>query len=123
MIEQPFKSQSIRDLLSIFEAACLKIDESYLSNDVAVGNAEFKTVYAVNRELKARGEEARRALLPLLQNPNLFVRLHAAKGVYPAAPAEARKCLEELSEMKYPDVSLSAGMTLYRLEQAPHALD
>lgn len=123
MTDRPYRSKSTRELLSMFEIACLKIDEACLRHDTESVNNELKdVVFPIDKEIEARGAEAQRTLLPFLQNPNLFVRLHAAKSVYSAAPAEARKCLEDLQAMKYPDVSLDAGMSLY-LRDNPPALD
>lgn len=124
MIDLTYKSKSTGDLLYLFAKACQRIDETYLTKDVEAGNAELKdVVFPIRRELRARSIEAQRAALPLLQNPNLFVCLHAAKCFYPAVPVEANKCLQELFTMKYPDVSLDAGMTLRGLETDPHCLD
>ncbi len=94
-----------------------------LTDDIEKYNKDFDILVSIKDELKARGSEARRALLRLLSHDNPQVRLQAAKFVYPVARDEAKRCLQNIAAANLPDQSLSAGMALHRLEEVPDCLD
>jgi hypothetical protein len=123
MSELNYSQMSIDELLARFEGACLKQYDAFLTYDIETINANFWILVAIKDELKARGLQARRSLLRLLSHENPQVRLQAAKFVYPAAPEEAKACLQDLRKARLPDQSLDAGMTLRRLEEVPDCLD
>src|SRR5579872_4968053 len=114
---------SVDDLLKRFEEVCIEQYDTYLTDDIEKYNKDFEILVSIKDELKARGSEARRALLRLLSNDNPQVRLQAAKFVYPVARDEAKKCLQDIEAAKLPDQSLSAGMALHRLEEVPDCFD
>jgi RNase P protein component len=114
---------SIDELLKRFEDACIEQYDTYVTDDTKKRNENFWILVAIKEELKARGPDARRALLRLLSHDNPQVRLQAAKFVYPVARDEAKRCLQEIAAANLPDQSLSAGMALYRLEEVPDCLD
>jgi len=90
---------------------------------VSKSNKLFDVLLAVTRELERRDVDERRSLLTLFADKNPQVRLQAAKSVYAVAPIEAKACLEAIAAAGLPDQSLSAGMTLSRLEEVPNCLD
>jgi hypothetical protein len=114
---------SISELLTQFRNASLEQYDTYVTGNTRKYNKLMDVLLAVSRELKRRGVEERRSLLTLFSDKNPHVRLQAAKHVYSAARDEAKACLEALAAAKLPDQSLSAGMTLSRLEEDPHCLD
>jgi len=114
---------TVRELLDDFRNACLAQYDTYLSGNIKKYNKLQDFLLLVTRELKNRGIAERRSLLTLLGDENPQVRMQAAKQVYSVAPVEAKACLESLAAAGLPDVSLSAGMTLWRLEEAPNCLD
>ena len=114
---------SIQELLDQFRNACLAQYDTYFSENNNQYNKLQDFLLLVTRELKRRGLEERRSLLTLLDDKNPQVRLQAAKKVYSIAPTQAKACLEEIAASGLPDVSLSAGMTLNRLEEVPNCLD
>jgi len=121
---ETYAAMSIDELLSVFEEACLEQDETlFFSEDTALYNQKMIVLKDVTQELKARGPEARLSLLRLLSHENPQVRLQAAESVYPLARDKAKKCLQDLASAKILFVSLSAGMTLHRLEEVPDCLD
>ena len=111
------------ELIGEFRNACLAQYDTYLSENTKKRNNLFDYLLAVTRELKRRGVEERRSLLTLFADKNPQVRLQAAKFVYSVAPIEAKACLEAIAAAGLPDQSLSAGMTLSRLEEVPNCLD
>ena len=124
MMKTGYSSMEIDELLKRFEKACLEQYDTYITDDFDKFNANFQILVSITDELKARGPDARRSLLPLLSNNNRQVRLQAAKCVYPVAQGETKKCLQDLAAAQFPDdQSLSAGMCLYRLEEDPACLD
>ena len=118
-----YSEMAIDQLLKRFEQACLEQYDTYITGKTKKRNVNFRILVSIKNELNARGVEARRSLLRLLGHENPQVRLQAAKFVYPVAREEARKQLEDIRIAKLPDQSLDAGMTLFRLEEAPDCLD
>jgi hypothetical protein len=123
MSKLDYSSISIDDILKRFEEACLQQYDTYITDDLEKFNANFSILVAIKDELETRGTQARRSLLQLLKNNNPQVRLQAAKVVYPVAQEEAKQCLQDLAAARLPNQSLSAGMTLHRLEEVPDCLD
>ena len=115
--------RSSPELIAEFRNACLAQYDTYLSENTKKRNNLFDYLLAVTRELKRRGVEERRSLLTLFADENPQVRLQAANFVYSVAPIEAKACLEAIAAAGLPDQSLSAGMTLSRLEEVPNCLD
>ncbi len=72
---------------------------------------------AINKELKSRPGDERRALLSLLTHPNMQVRLKAAKATLAIAPIEARRVIEAIAAMTWPPQSGDAGMCLTMLDR------
>lgn len=58
----------------------------------------FDFLVAINRELRARGMEAQRHLLVLLDDPDLGTRCWAAKAVLEFAPREGERVLADLAK-------------------------
>jgi hypothetical protein len=123
MTDPNYPTLSTDELLTLFRNACLRQDDTYLTDDTESYKNDFEILLRIKAELKARGPDARRSLLQLFGDDNPHVRLQAAKFVYPVAPEPARAMLEEIKAMKIPDQSLSAGMALRRLAEAPNCLD
>jgi hypothetical protein len=71
----------------------------------------------IENVLRARGLEARRALLPLLKHRHPQVRLDAAKHLLGIAPEEAQASLEDLAAHGPDQQRGAAGMCLWYVEQ------
>jgi hypothetical protein len=72
----------------------------------------FDTVAAAYRELRARGIDAQRALLPLLNHENPAVRLAAGAHALEFAPEAGEPALTELAAEDETSVAFDAEMTL-----------
>jgi len=117
------KSTTTSELVNMFKELALEQDETYITDNNKKYNKLYGLIKSITQELKGRPGDARRELLPLLQDENPHVRLQAAKRSYPVAPVEARACLEAIRAARLPDQSLDAGMTIRGLDEDPHCLD
>lgn len=75
-------------------------------------NRDFDVIVAINKELRARGIEAHRELLTLLNDPEPGTRCWAATDVLEFAPREGEQVLAELAKVPRSLVGLTAEMTL-----------
>ncbi|WP_225413135.1 DUF2019 domain-containing protein [Stigmatella hybrida] len=75
-------------------------------------NRDFDVIVAINKELRARGIEAHRELLTLLNDPEPGTRCWAATDVLEFAPREGEQVLAELAKVPRSLVGLTADMTL-----------
>jgi hypothetical protein len=97
---------------------------------VSIGLAQYDAIYVLDKkkynrlyammvdirnELKRREGDQRRALLPLLDHPNIQVRMAAADTLLAISPDLARKALESVRESKIYPQAMDAGMTLRAL--------
>ena len=76
------------------------------------GNRMFDLLVAIHRELRARGIEAQRQLLGLLDDPDPGTRCWAATAVLEFASAEGERVLTDLSKNVDGLVGFSAEWTL-----------
>lgn len=76
------------------------------------GNCMFDLLVAIHRELRARGVEAQRQLLVLLDDPHLGTRCWAATAVMEFAPKEGERVLTDLARSAGGLVGFSAEWTL-----------
>jgi hypothetical protein len=76
------------------------------------GNRLYDLLVEIRRELRARGEEAQRQLLVLLDDPEPGTRCWAAASVLEFAPAEGERVLAELAKIPKSLVGFSAELTL-----------
>ena len=79
-------------------------------------NRLYREMEDVRNELKRREGDQRRALLPLLDHPNLQVRMKAANTLLAISPILARKALENVRESGIFPQAMDAGMTLSALD-------
>ena len=84
------------DLVERFVSIGLAQYDALYVVDVKKYNCLYRNMEDVVTELKQRQGDQRRALLPLLDHPNLQVRMKAAHAVLAISPALARKALESV---------------------------
>ncbi|MDB5593604.1 MAG: hypothetical protein JWM36_565 [Hyphomicrobiales bacterium] len=85
------------------------------NNDTRRANWLFDQLAIIENELAARGDKG--MLLRLLQHPDDWVRLIAAKKVFALAPEMSRKVLEDLEASKTAPACFDAGMALMYLDK------
>ncbi len=91
-------------------------DEAQLDDNYAKFNRLYDQKRDVDRELRARGREARLSLLKLYDHPNIQVRLNAAALTLAVATADAREALETIAASKHYPQAGEAGMLISGLE-------
>ncbi len=91
-------------------------DKAELYGEISKYNKLFKEMTAVDLQLRARGHDARLALLKLLDHPNMQVRTQAAIVSLGVAPEAARKVLEAIRASNWQPQAMDAGIILRGLD-------
>ena len=110
------KSMTLEQLIGHFAEIGIAQDRAELMGEIRQFNKLFDQMHAVDIELRARGTQARLALLRLYDHPNMQVRLKAAKRTLGVAPEAARQVIEAISESNWFPQAGEAGMTLSNLD-------
>ncbi len=110
------KKAGIPELIKMYTEAASRHGAATESGDYKEANRQHDVVAKVYRELRRRGSDAQRALLPLLAEQDLGVRTWAAAHALEFAPAEGKRVLAAAAEVPNSLVSLSAKMTLREWE-------
>jgi hypothetical protein len=99
------------DLISAFREAGRVRGANLEDGNYRIGNKAADLAGAIYLELRRRGEESQKALLPLLADEDRGVRLEAATFVLDFAPREAVPVLEALIPVGF--VGLMAKMVVF----------
>ncbi len=86
-------------LTDLFAQSAIARSVAIESRKPDVGNAHYRTMDNIYRELKRRGADAQRALLPLLDHDSPDVRLNAASLALEFAASQAEAVLESLRHL------------------------
>jgi hypothetical protein len=108
---------TVAELVERFVAICVEQDKAVFEDEIARYNRLYKQMVAVRDELRARPEDQRRALITLLDHPNLQVRLQAAKSTLAVAPEAARQMLQAIESWGRQPYAGDAGMCLVSLDR------
>jgi hypothetical protein len=105
------RTASVQELVARF----LSIGFAQYDAAYVVDTTKYNRLYArmqdIRNELKHRDGDQRHALLPLLDHPNLQVRMMAANTVLAISPALARKALESVRDSEiFPQCADASGM-------------
>ena len=102
---------SVQELVTRFVSIGLaQYDALYVVNTTKY-NRLFGRMRDVEQELKRREGDQRRALLPLLDHPNVQVRMMAAHELLVISPVLARKALESVRDSGiFPQCTNASGM-------------
>src|SRR3954449_7955505 len=92
------RQASVQQLVERFVSIGLAQYEALYVVDIRKFNRLYREMEDVRHELKRREGDQRRALLPLLDHPNLQVRMKAANSVLAISPQLARKALESVRD-------------------------
>jgi len=111
MKQAQYGELGIDELVEIYKNAASAHRRASDVGDFRKGNKEFDVVAAVYRELRKRGESAQRALLPLLEDEDLGVKVSVAARAMEFAPELGQPILEMLSRERG-TVGLNASMVL-----------
>jgi hypothetical protein len=114
---------TIDELVDRFVELGIGQDKAELYGEISKYNSLFKQMTAVDQELRARGPEARLALLRLYNHPNVQVREQAAIKTLGIAREAARKVLEAIRASKWQPQAMDAGMILRGLDNGQYKPD
>jgi hypothetical protein len=88
----------VQELVGRFLSVSLAQYDALYVVDTTKYNRLYAMMVDIRNELKRRDGDQRRALLPLLDHPNVQVRLKAAITVLAVAPELARRALESIRD-------------------------
>lgn len=88
------KTATYQQLVERFVTTAKARGEAVTDLDTRRANVCFDQMKAIDREMRARGTEAQKALIPLLHDRNRFVQYYASIYLLGLVPDEARAVLE-----------------------------
>jgi hypothetical protein len=109
------KQMTVEQLIREFATIALDQDQAISFDDNTRFNLLYDRMGVVEKELKSRVGDQRRALLHLYDHPNAQVRLTAARATLAVAPEAARRLLQSIADSKVGPQAGDAGMSLYNL--------
>jgi Domain of unknown function (DUF2019) len=117
MMRPSVQSMTVDQLIERFAALGVEQDKAITADD----NLKYEPVYAqmsaVRDELRSRPGDQRKALLTLVDYPNMQVRLRAAQYALAVAPAAARRTIEAIAASTWPPQCYDARMCLRMLDE------
>jgi hypothetical protein len=111
------KTMTVEQLVDRFAELGVAQDEAELYSRITLVNRLYRQMDAIDKELRARGSEARLALTKLFMHPNMQVKVQAAKFSLGVVPEAARNLLEEISISRHYPQAGDAGMSLVNLDR------
>jgi hypothetical protein len=116
MMAKSADQANVQELVERFVSIGLAQYDALYVADTKKFNRLYAMMADVRNELKSREGDQRRALLPLLDHPNLQVRMKAANTLLAISPILARKALESVRDSGIFPQAMDAGMTLSALD-------
>jgi hypothetical protein len=98
------------ELVERFVTIVLEQDDAMRRDDNATYNRLYREMDGIEKELRARAGDQRRALVGLYEHPNAQVRLMAAMATLALAPEAARRTLQAICDrQEYPQAADARG--------------
>jgi hypothetical protein len=113
---------SVQELVARFLSITLAQYDAARIADTTKYNRLYRKMEDVVNELKRREGDQRRALLPLLDHPNVQVRMMAAHAVLTISPVLARKAFQSVRDSEIFPQAMDAGMTIRALDNGTYIL-
>jgi hypothetical protein len=120
MSPNDLRSLNERQLVERFRHLALEQESALLDSNTRKYNRLYDKIEAIESELRARGPEARKSLLVLLEDSNLRVRYEAARRCLTVSPERAMIALQSIAASHLMPVAGDAGMTLERLKSGQY---
>jgi hypothetical protein len=111
---------SVQELVERFVSIGLAQYEAAYVVDTRKYNRLYAQMQEIRKELRRREGDQRHAPLPLLDHPNVQVRMMAAHTVLAISPDLARKAFESVRESEIFPQAMNAGMTLRALDNGTY---
>ena len=122
-MKRDFKTMGVDQLVQEFVAITLQQDEANLADNISKYNRLYRRMTELEKELKSRPGDQRRALIPLCDHENAQVGLQAAIAVLALAPEQARHALQRVKDQnEFPAAANAYGM-LRALDQGTYVPD
>lgn len=115
-MKRQVKQASLQELLAAYKDAAREHGAVTESGDYNAANRAAGLLVAIYSELRRRGEDAQRALLPFLGDDDLGVRLWSASHALEFAPFEGQTVLQAMIPVGR-FLGLSAKTTLEEWEK------
>jgi hypothetical protein len=107
--------QTVPQLVELFLKLALAKGRAIMRGEIAKANRLYGKIGLIEKELRSREGDQRRALSVLYDHPNPQVRLEAAYATLVALPDEARAALQMICDRhEFPQAG-DAGFTLLYL--------
>jgi hypothetical protein len=111
---------SVQELVGLFLSTGLAQYEAAYVVDTKKYNRLYARMQDIRKELRRREGDQRRALLPLLDHPNVQVRMMAAHTVLTISPDLARKAFESVRDSGIFPQAADASGTLRALDSGTY---
>lgn len=105
------KRAKVDELLVMYANAAVAHGQATIKGDFRNGNPQADIIFAIYRELRARGESAQHSLLSLIGHSDSSVRCWVAAHAMEFAPDRGQPVLEALSQ-EQGLIAFTAEMTL-----------
>lgn len=112
MASNQHKNLPAEQLVAMIKTLATERGEALDASDPKRANVLYKKLEGVYREIRKRGIDAQRRLLPLLDSQNVYVRLWVATCALEFEPALAVPVLQEIDRNSSPLVGFTAAMVL-----------
>jgi hypothetical protein len=106
------EQEGIESLVARYTEAAISHGAAMEPGDHIKANRAADAIAAVYRELRRRGGDAQRHLLPLLDHPDPSVRSWAGAHALEFAPGDGERALSQLCNSSGKVVAFNAKMTL-----------
>ena len=111
------ENEELESLVRRYMEAARAHGQATEAGDHARANEVHEVIATAYRELRRMGIDSQRALLPLLNDPDVGVRLWASSHALEFSPSDAERALSALESMPNSFVGFSAKITLQQWRQ------
>jgi hypothetical protein len=117
MIQQNLQSMTVDQLVERFAALGVEQSKAIDADNNKKYAGLFEQMMNVEKEMKLRSGDQRRALVALYSYPNMQVRLAAAKATLATVPQGARQAIEAIAASTWPPQCYDARNSLWMLDE------
>jgi Domain of unknown function (DUF2019) len=117
MIQQNLQSMTVDQLVERFAALGVEQSKAIDADNNQKYAGLFEQMMNVEKEMKLRSGDQRRALMALYSYPNMQVRLAAAKATLATVPQGARQAIEAIAASTWPPQCYDARNSLWMLDE------
>lgn len=111
---------SVKQLVARFIEIALAQHDASSNYQTTRYNRLFDKMTEIEKELKSRENDQRRALLPLLESDDIHLRLKAAIALLAVAPEQARNMLISIRDYKLLPYAMDADLMLMSLDNGSY---